>query len=939
MTKFVDYIVDYIRANELDTEHLTIVLPSERMRKYLSAAMVDGVGKPVFAPFMITMDQWVRSHSKRSVIDPTRALLNLFEIQLEKATTEEDRSFEEFLNWGITLLNDFNEIDRYMLDAKQVFRNLADIKEIENWSFGNQELTASQKRFMEFWDRLPGYYYALNEKLDKKGQCYMGSAYRALANDIEPVFSEDKERRFLFAGFNALSAAEMHIIRQLVRYGRGHYLVDADAFYYTRKTHEAGTFLRNMADFLDTPKPVRMLDMLETKSLDLNVVECVQKTGQVKVAASALANLTREELDDTLLLLADESLIAAMVKNLPKSIGKANISLGLPIRNTAIKTWVDLIFGIQENKARFRTQAVYFQDLQAFWNHPLVQAICSNEDKSALLELEHSMIRKNRIFLNAESVQLEGIPGELLHLLITDWNSNWAQALELMRKMSAVMYGHLAEDRAFERAILQCFDGALTEMKNLVAEGVPEMRLKTFRLLFNQHWNRKSIAYHGNPIDGLQIMGMLETRGLDFKRIICLGMNEGQLPPTNPIQTLIPMDLRRYLGLPTPREKQGIFAHHFYRLLHHCEELLVTYTSADESIGSNEPSRYLMQLEMELARINPNVRLNERIYALNPKKEDVSREIEKTPEILARLDELFEGSTSASMLKKYLTCPLDFYFRYVMDFGEAVEVEEELEQSTFGTFIHNTLEKLYAPFARYQKDGTRTQPEPSNITSWDIEKMLKEFPLVLHGEFMAHFNGQESAFMKGKNLLSYKMAMELTERFLKSEVKFLSEQQAPVFIEALEREFETTIEIEVNGSLKKVRLRGIIDRIDSIGDHIRIVDYKTGRVQKSDVELRRTDQDTASVVDTLQKKKHVLQLMHYAYLYYQQEGKMAHPTIISLVSGKSEPFELNLQAMTSEEMLERFPEFIGEILRSVYDTNQPFVHDSKQLFSYCKYCN
>ena len=929
---FVEYIAHYIKEKELDLAHVTLVLPSERMRKFVGAALVADAGKPILAPEMITMDRWVRNLSKRTVIDSTRALLALFQIQLDAAKTEEDRSFEEFMNWGNILLSDFNEIDRYLLDAKNVFRNLADIKEIENWSFGQDTLTQSQERFMEFWDRLPDYYYALNKKLDANAQCYMGSAYKALAEDIQPVFTEDKERHFLFAGFNALSQAEKSIIRQLVRYGRGHYLLDADGFYLDKKTHEAGTFLRDITEFLGESKLPRVLDVLGSKELDVTIVETVQVTGQVKVASSALAKLSTEELNDTLLLLADESLIAPMVKNLPKSIGKANISLGLPIRNTAIKTWVDLVFRFQENKLRFKTQAVYFQDLQAFWNHPLAQSVSSEEEKTAQLKLEHEIIKKNRIFLNVSSIQLEGSAKELLTLLTTDWQGNWGIALEIIREMNRKLYAGLTDTMAFERAMLQCFDAAITEMQNLVDEGLPNMQLKSFRQLFQQHWSRKSIAYHGNPTDGLQIMGMLETRGLDFKRIICLGMNEGKLPPTNPILTLIPMDLRRYLGLPTPREKQGIFAHHFYRLLHHCEELLVTYTSAEETMGSNEPSRYLMQMEMELARINPNMHIHKQIYSLRTKKEELHREIPKTAEIMARLDTLFAGSTSASMLKKYLTCPLDFYFRYVMDFGEVVNVEEEIEQSTFGTFIHNTLEILYQPFARNKNKKAQ------NITSFDVDKMLKEYPLILHQEFMKHFNQQEATFMKGKNLLSYKMAMELTERFLKSEISFLSQQTEPVFIEALEQEYETTVEVEVNGEMKKVHLRGIIDRVDSIGSQVRIVDYKTGKVDTKDVQLRGSDATPEDIVESMTKKKHVLQLVLYAFLYHQNEGKLAQPTIISLVSSKSQPFYLDLMSINLETAVNDFPLYLETILQDVYNPAVPVVHNESERFSYCKYC-
>lgn len=935
--KFVDHIAEYIQENQLDPTHLTLILPSERMRKYVAAAIVTAHGKPILAPTMITMDQWVKSLASKTVIDSTRGLLELFKIQCDQAKTPEDLSFDEFMQWGTTLLNDFNEIDRYLLDAKQIFRNLAEIKEIENWSFGQETLTASQKRFMEFWDRLPGYYYALNTALDAKNQCYMGRAYKSLALEIQRAFQEDSDRVYLFAGFNALSPAEKSIIKQLDQYGRGHVLVDADSFYYGKKTHEAGTFLRDLSEFLDQRKLDRVVDTLSSKALNIDCIECVQKTGQVKVAAAILSALTPDQLNETLLLLADETLISSMVKNLPSSIGKANITLGLPIRNTSIKTWVDLLFNTQENRTRFRTKAFYFQDMQAFWNHPLVQATGTPAELKDMLKLEKTMVSQNRIFMNPETVKTAGLPGELLEILALDWNSNWSEAITSMRKANQLIYARLEDSMAFERAIIQCFDQALVDMENLASEGLPEMGLKSFRVLFNQHWSRKNIAYHGNPIEGLQIMGMLETRGLDFKRIICLGLNEGHLPPTNPIQTMVPMDLRRFHGLPTPREKQGIFAHHFYRLLHHCDELIVTYSSADESIGSSEPSRYLLQLEMELARINPNLNLSKRMYALQTKQDDVAREIEKSPEILQRLDELFAASTSASMLKSYLTCPLDFYFRYVMDFGESDSVEEEIEHSTFGTFIHDTLEILYKPFARRQADGTLTEPQPPNITSLDVERMLKNYRVVLDDQFLKHFNGQKDAFTKGKNLLSYKMAQELTERFLKAEVKFLAEQKEPVFIEALEMHYDTTIDVVVHGETKKVRLKGIIDRVDSVGGRTRIVDYKTGKVQKSDVELRQSDKEAAEIVETMGAKKHVLQLMLYAYLFHSNEGQWAQPAIISFVSGNCEPFVLDTKSLTLEEIVEGFPSYVAALLELVYDPNVPFAH-TQRFMSFCNYC-
>lgn len=936
--KFIDKIANFLYEEKIDFAHLTIVLPSERAKKYLSSAIISKYNKPVFAPKMITMDQWVKSYSPEAVIDKTRALLELFSIQLKDAKTEEDKSFDEFLTWGTILLSDFNEIDRYLLDANEVFKNLADIKEIEQWSFNSEELTESQKRFMEFWDRLPEFYKALNKALSKKDACYSGKAFKVMAENIDLLFKEDKNQRFLFAGFNALSKAELTIIRQLEQMGRATVILDADEFYLKDNNHEAGKFLRELSENLDGKKLDFVENNLATKSMNVELIECAQNTGQVKVAATILENSTKEEIDETLLLLADESLIGSIIKNLPKKIGKANITLGLPIRNTALRVWVDLIFSIQENKKRFKTNWIYFTDLQNFWNHPFLLAILSKEEKDLLIHAEAEIIKYNRIFINQEKLEIGDLALSLLNHLTLDWNSDWKSAMVSIRKMNELIYKNIETDFAFEKAVIQCFDSALIDFENCIEEGIPNMSLKSFKHLFNQHWGMKSIAYHGNPINGLQIMGLLETRALDFKRIICVGMNEGNLPPTNPIQTMIPMDLRRYLGLPTPREKQGLFAHHFYRLLHHCDELYVTYSSASEAIGSNEPSRYLMQLEMELSRINPNVLINKRTYTLEAKREEEVKEITKTPEIILRMDELFAQSTSASMIKKYIECPLDFYFRYVMDFGEQEGVEEEIENSTFGSFIHETLEHLYTPFARFDKEGNKVLPEPTNITSFDIEKMLKDFELVVYQKFMNHFNNDKESFLKGKNYLSYKMAIDLTRRFLKSEIDFLAKQTQPVFIESLERKYEAEIEVEVYDEKKKVRLIGYIDRVDSIGDKIRIIDYKSGKVGDKDVEFRSRDKDIDTTIGSLKSQKHTLQLLNYAYLYNYNHQRIAEPSIISFVSGKNKPFTLKTSAFDLPQMIEDYPVYLGKILEEIYDDEVAFTHDSSKQFSYCQYC-
>mgnify|MGYP002631597011 CR=1 FL=1 len=937
---FTDQIATYIKDNNLDLKHLTIVLPSERAKKYISASLFKAYQKPMIAPKMVTIDRWVRDLSDKTVIDKTRVLIRLFDIQLKSAKTNEDHSFDEFLTWGNMLLSDFDELDRYLLDSKQLFSNLADIKEIENWSFGNENLTESQKRFMEFWDRLPGYYTELNKVLDAEKVCYMGKAYRHVCENLDVVFAEDKDCHFLFAGFNALSPAEISIMKQLHKMGRGHVLINADKFYLNTESHEAGRFMRDLKQELGISNLPFVEDRLLTETKEIDIIECAQTAGQAKVAGTLLDEMEPELINQTLILLADESLIVPVLKNLPKKIGKANITLGLPLRNTALRTWVDLLFGIQENKLRFKTEGIYFNDLQKLCNHPFVNAILTDEEKANVVRIEHEIIKRNSIFLSLKNIEIGEIGDKIMQLVFKPWKNNWLEGLLTIRELSRFIYKYLEEAFDFEKAILEGFDRALIDFENISKEGLPDMNLRSFKTLFNQHWNLKNIAYHGNPMEGLQIMGLLETRLLDFENIICVGMNEGSMPPTNPIQTMIPMDLRKYFGLPTPREKQGLFAHHFYRLLHHCNKMYVTYTSAQEKIGSNEASRYLLQLELELSRLNTNIKIQKKFYSIpNETVENKQTVVQKTPEILERLDELFAHSTSASMLKKFAACPLDFYYQYIMEFGEEEKVEEEVENNTFGTFIHNALEEMYQPFARFNKKGEKIEPAPPAITSFDIDKMLKHYEHEINKQFYNHFNQDKEAYSVGKNFLSYKMALELTKRFLEKEKEFLTEQTSPVFIESLERELRADVEIEVLGVKKKVHLKGFVDRIDSIDGKFRIIDYKSGKVKKDDTNTVKKKVDLEVLVNNSLNKKHVLQLLMYCYLFRENFGELPREaSIISFVNIQDGVLPLETGDMELAEAVDLFPSVIEAIINEIYDTEVPFSHDDSKQFSYCAYC-
>jgi CRISPR/Cas system-associated exonuclease Cas4 (RecB family) len=431
-------------------------------------------------------------------------------------------------------------------------------------------------------------------------------------------------------------------------------------------------------------------------------------------------------------------------------------------------------------------------------------------------------------------------------------------------------------------------------------------------------------------------MGLLETRMIDFKNLIILGLNEGKLPNNNPIRTLIPMDLRAVFKLPSTREKQGLFAHHFYRLLHQAERVLATYTAAAEQIGSNEASRYLMQIEMELTKANPSVKWKKLFYHV-PFADRASlntTQIEKTPEVLQRIHEFLEKPLSASALNKYMICPLDYYYRYLVEFGEDKEVEEEIENNTFGSIIHTTLEDLFKPFAQRDKLGAFVVPAPPPVREKDVLKMLDTFKNSIYKGFLNHFDQDESLFKTGKNRLSYEMAIEITKNVLKRELQFIQSLDEPLYIEQIEAEMHTEILVPFENGTKKIRFKGYIDRIDRIGDRYRVIDYKTGKVKKEYVEYQTSSK---GLIPSFIKTKHAFQLSLYCLFFKDQYGTMPDEAKITSLINVNEDFNLSVKNGTLSDMVPVVHELLSEILAQLFDTNQPFEHQPDS--DYCQYCS
>lgn len=937
MQTFVSQISNYIFSQNHPLHQWVIVVPSERSVKFIQKALYEKAGKPILSPNIITISRFFETVVPFKIMDKTRLLFQLYQIHA-KHTSSDEKSFDEFYNWGKIVLSDFEEIDRYLIDANQLFKNLKDIKEIENWSFNSEELTETQKKFIQFWLDLGIYHGAFKTKLQQQNAIFSGWAVRQISENIDWIFKKYPNNRFLFAGFNAHSPAELSVIKQLINLGKGDILVDADNYYMKNSLHEAGSFIRSNLDTLGIPlKLVPIKEQLENKELEVNVIACSQMTGQVKAAATILNSMDKEAIDETLVLLAEEDLLVPLLKNIPGKVKEANITLGLSLDNSILKTWIELIFRIQ--KGLQTKKSAYHKDIFEICYHPFVEEILNKEEKAALIELETVFKKNNLIYASVDKLSAPEKIKTILSLIYTNWQHNWADAIQQIRKTHHFIYQYLDDKtNEYELALLETFDKGIIDLQNCLLEDAPEMNLVTFKNLFTRHYASLTISYYGNPVEGLQIMGLLETRALDFKRIICIGMNEKNMPPSNQIESLIPMDLRNYLGMPTVRAKQGIFAHHFYRLLHEVEELHITYSTNTQDFNSSEKSRYLVQMELELARVNPKITFNYQDYSINSDDSVIAdRIVERNDYTHQLIKEYLLRGISASGLGTYNTCPLNFFYKYILRFNDELKVEEDIESSSFGSMIHEALEDMYRPFTNRTLTEKRETLVP--FSSVQIGEFKKHIDYELNKRFKEHFNSEE-AFSFGKNRLTFEMAKKLSHGFLNYEEKRLLALTDKIYIEEVEQELTTEIEgIYLWKEDEKItlKLKGIIDRIDYYNGGYHIVDYKSGKVDYSKFKLKEISEE--SVYAACLKESKFIQLYFYLYLFYR--NFKTYPKSITFVSfvNINKVESVVDEGMNFEELVALFPRIIQRFISDIYDESKPIQHKAANpMFSYCDFC-
>lgn len=941
LNKVAKYITEKYPSDQLD--QLCIILPNRRGGLYLQKHLANYLGKTSWAPSIFSIEDFIEQLSGLQKIDPVYLLFELYEVhrEVEKADAVD---FVEFLNWGQVLLTDFNEIDQYLVDPDQLFSYLSDAKAISLWNPSGIALTEFELKYLKFFRSLKQYYHILTEKLLKKKQAYQGLIYRFLAENIEEKSNSIEYSGILFAGFNAFSKAEKEIIDALKKVGIADVLYDADGYYMENRIQEAGKFLRELKRDSEIEDFNWIEDNFKSEK-SIKIVGVPKNIGQVKFTGQLLSDIDQQEAENTAVVLNDETLLYPILNSIPENITEINLTMGLPLNQTSLYDLVRAIYMLHANALKFNKRikgkyTYYFRNiLTVLENQFLQQAISNKEDHLLLASAIESIRTSNKTFYPGEEIS------EQLSNLSLEFRNIIGSALNYCEDNPKLILGHLDEflkslqksllvrkhneqlDFLLEFDYIYQFSKVFNTLSGIFSTVDFLTTLNSFIAIFEQILSSIRIPFSGEPLQGLQIMGMLETRTLDFKNVIMLSVNEGMIPAGKSANSFIPHEIKKEFHLPTYKERDCIFAYHFYRLLQRAKNITLLYNTEAGDLGGGDRSRFINQIVEELPGFNDKIIIQEEVLNVRIKDYQAVNEIQisKTDEIITKLKEKAKSGFSPSNLNIYRSCSLRYYFHQIAGIKEQETVQETIEANTLGTVVHEVVKQLYDPFIN------------RNITASDIKKMFSEVEKTTQACFKSNYEHGDIEY--GKNLLIVKVAVLFVENFLKSEIKYLSElalENKSLFIKSLEEQFSSSILLETQQGDFAINLKGLFDRVDELNDQLRVIDYKTGYVSTTELNLY-------SIEELLEKpeKDKSFQLLFYAYLFLKNNPdfqKSIIPGIITFRALSEGMLSVKLKSgpLNNEDILTQFELILKEIFSKIYNQDIPFsqTEDLKN----CEYC-
>lgn len=835
MTSFLDELADHLLEHHNDhLRDVIVVLPARRAGLFLKRALARA-NYHGWLPELLTMTELTERMTGMTRADGLDLLFELFITWREHC--EPDATFEAFLQWGPTALSDFNEIDHHRCDASAVFRNLNDFKEIEAWSFGEDESLWShdQKRYARFWKNLGALYGHFQERMRSTGAWYGGAIARNASDDPIAAFDRLRAKHIVFAGLNALTDAEHKLIKKLCDAQLATYQWDADRYYTHSKKNEAGLFIRRYHEIGQRELP----DHFVTRPINITLAACSGTITQMQYVGRVLSEVPEDEADQTAVILPDNSVLPVLLPALPEHFKGINVTMGRSLQYSPYQSLVSAFFRVLDS----RGGRVRYSALLPFCRHPFISGNSSTASK-IIDRLARKIIKDNVVFIDESEIieftshikDAEPVEHLFRAVFATLRDRNPERIIDALRTLQVIAEPDAeAGPERRQGYVLLC--GLTARISRLCATYDVITDLREFERIYRRLFGQLQIDLVGEPLMGLQIMGLLESRALDFKRIIVVNANEDTLPRKLVADTFLPPDLRAFLQLPSARERDAYYAYYFYRLLQRAEEVHITYTTGEDE---SEKSRFIQQLETcHLIAASPIQLKSVSVMAGNTGKVPAIAPIQTGNFTGERIAQLLQRGLSPSALNRWLSNPREFFFQYILGLGEHDEVEEEIEHRTLGTLVHEVVEVIF-------NDHLNIALNPEHLLA--ERARLEE---LLDQALEKHYNLKLTRF--GVNYLLRKVAMSFADKLLTVSANEAREHHVVV----------TGIEEKLTAQLTDdITLRGMADRVDRFDGRKRIIDYKTGKVIPE--ELAMPDDWQTALSEGKQSK--LLQCLIYAWI-------------------------------------------------------------------------
>lgn len=972
MNTFLQEAAVNIRNEVKDLNSATVVFPNRRAAIYFRKHLGDLISKPTFSPALLTIEQFFQQFSGQNIPEKLQLIHVLHqaytEVLREAGRPNEVESFEKFYFWGDMLLRDFDEADKYLVNVDLLFKDLSHQKELDTnfdyltdeqkeflqsfWQSFEEHQAINKKRFLYIWRNLPAVYHRFRKKLEEGGYAYSGMQHRSVAEALQAnLFSAriDSRKRYFFIGFNALTKAEELLISHFVEQYDARVSWDIDSYYYNSENQEAGKYFKEYSAHRTLQKTFTTAPSnLTSRTKPVKLYAATQPIGQVKMMAEIVhQQLIDQQIkpEETLIVLPDEKLLIPVLHSVSGSVEKLNVTMGFPLSQSPMFNLLELVIELQINK---KNNTFNHRQVLAVLGHPYIVAA----NPSVANAKRKEIIRQNWVnvpatFLAADVDVHRVLFGEASRAagsaneFILDYISRVIREVGSIPFLSDIdkEYAHRFHQ------IVNTLDSVMTDAGHSISgeETGPGNRkafqnnLRSLLKLLRQLVRSEKMPFSGEPLRGLQIMGVLETRNLDFKNVFILSLNEGSFPANGSRGSYIPFNIRKAYGLPTPEHQDAMYAYLFYRVLQRAENIHLFYNSETDVLGQGEMSRYLQQLIYESGIPIEKNSLRNQVQPLGVKPISIL----KNDKVLADLYKINEGNhkfkgISPSALNTYLECQLKFYFRHVAKIKEPNEVEEELDARVLGNFLHDVMENFYKKL--------RARKNSKKVESADLEQYEKQLDPLIDEVFIRTYklDPEKKVVYEGQGLIVKEIVRKFAGRILEFDKAY-----APFELEGLEQE-GMALSVKLNHPPHRAIISGKIDRVDRKENTLRIIDYKTGKDKMGFENIESLFSPSAS------RNKAAFQTFLYALLYkksHMTHGEMSTykvvPGLMNRINLFEESFSFGLKAGKEqikdiEPLLPEFEERLSGLLHEVFDPaiafNQTTETDHCKLCPYTRMC-